>query len=172
LIGATALLFCFALLLLSGTTLAQSSACSADREFHFALSTPSEPKTTDFFSTTSFRQHCPARWFSYHSDGDRLCATVIDCSTGPWADPEMLAFSAPPNEKRDRVPNHSTNASDSRVQGRQITLALQDGSLMCAAIEVGASHLYHAGERRFDGGARLRTLSDTARCRVKRTQPR
>ncbi len=130
-------------LMLSGTALAQSSPpFYINKEYRFAIIFPGEPAATDITYTNASGDSYPARRFFVEQDANQHTITVVDVSSGPAIDLNIVEHATDDLRKRGEVRYQADEDYDPGLPGRQLDIFQADGRQLRASVYMWEHRLF------------------------------
>lgn len=140
---ATILLFSAAALMFSGAAAAQSSPpFYINRDYRFAVIFPAEPTATDVTYANASGDSYRARRFVVEQDANLHTVTVVDVSTGPAVDLNIVEHATDELRALGEVRFQADDDYDPGLPGRQLNIFQADGRQLRASVYMWDHRLY------------------------------
>jgi hypothetical protein len=125
-------------LILSGTAVAQVATPPfyINKDYRFAVIFPGErePAAKDITYTNTDGDTFPARQFSVEQDTNLHIVTIVDISTGPAVDWNIVEHAADDLRRKGEVRFQEYDDYDPGIPGRQLNIFQSDGRQLRASI--------------------------------------
>jgi hypothetical protein len=131
------------LVMVSGLAAAQSSPpFYINRESRFAIIFPAAPTAKDITYTTRSGASYPARQFTVDQNGNQHIMTVVNVSTGPAVDIQLVNQAADALRARGEVRFQAEEEYDPGLPGRQLNIFQSDGRQLRASVYMWEHRLF------------------------------
>src|SRR5215471_4085375 len=130
-------------LLLSGFAAAQSSPpFYINRDYRFAIIFPAPPAARDISYSAASGASFPARQYLVEQNANQHIVTIVDASSRPAVDVELVDQAAAALRARGTVRFEAAEEYDPGVPGRQLNILQSDGRLLRASVYMWEHRLY------------------------------
>jgi hypothetical protein len=131
-----------ALVLSTGASAQLGAPFYVNREYRFAAIFPGEPASEAVVYSNSSGDSYPARRFSVDQDNNQHTITVVDISSGPAVDLNIVEHAADDLRKKGDVRFQEYDEYDPGVPGRQLNIFETDGRQLRASVYMWDHRLY------------------------------